>query len=120
MNAKNIIKLLLVFLPVLSLVLFSCDDKDDNNKDSELVSFTGLVADDDTVLVGESTTIRAIYEGKGVTFEWDATSGNLIGGGDKVDYIVAFCDLGENTITCKATAANTSITKTIQVYVALQ
>lgn len=119
MNIKNIMKMLLVTLPVLLLVLMSCDDKDDNNKDSGLVSFTGLVADDDTVLVGESTTIRAIYEGTGVTFEWDATSGNLIGGGDKVDYVVAFCDLGENTITCKATAENTSITKTIDIYVTL-
>lgn len=120
MKTKYIFTIILAVMPLMFLLIAGCDDKDDTTKDSELKTFTGLVADNDTLLVGESTTIRAVYEGKGVSFEWEASSGNLIGGGEQVDYLVAFCDLGENVISCKATAENTSITKTINIYVVLQ
>lgn len=87
---------------------------------SDLKSFTGLVADKDTLIIGESTTIRAIYEGEKITFEWDVTSGNLVGGGDKVFYHVAMCDVGVNTVSCKAIASDTTITRTINIVVNVQ
>jgi len=95
-----------------------CDKEDPAG--SDLKSFTGLVADHDTLIIGESTTIRAIYEGQNITFEWDASSGNLLGGGDKVQYHVAMCDVGVNTITCKAIVSDTTITRTINIVVNVQ
>lgn len=106
------IKIFLFLIPV--FLLFTACEKE---KDSELKSFTCLEADDDTLAVGESTLIRAVYEGKEVEFNWNASSGNIIGGGEEVEYLVAFCDIGENTITCKATAKDNSITRTIKINV---
>lgn len=102
------------------LIIVGCNKDDEPDKDSELISFTGLVADMDSLAVGESTLIRAVYEGKGVVFEWEASSGDILGNGDKVEYLVAFCDIGINTITCKASAENTTITKSINIKVYVQ
>jgi hypothetical protein len=95
-------------------------DKEDDPSGSDLKSFTELVADKDTLIIGESTTIRAIYEGENITFEWDVTSGNLLGGGDQVEYHVAMCDVGVNTVSCKAIVSDTSITRTINIVVNVQ
>ena len=108
---------LLLFLLPLFLLFAACDKDDKPQKDSELKSFTKLEADKDTLAVGESTKIRAVYEGKGVIFAWNASSGNMNGGGDEITYTVAFCDIGDNTITCKATAEDNSITRTIKIHV---
>jgi hypothetical protein len=98
----------------------SCNKDDKPAPDSELKSFTGLVAVNDSLAVGESTMISAVFEGQGVKFEWEASSGKLQGSGSEVEYIVAFCDIGVNTITCKASAENNSITKSINIVVYVQ
>jgi hypothetical protein len=103
---------------ILGILMFhGCSKDNQPSKDSELKSFTGLVADNDTLYIGQKTLIRAIYEGKGVTFEWEASAGDLLGGGDQVEYLASFCAIGDNTITCVAKAAESTITKTIHIYV---
>jgi hypothetical protein len=106
----------------LVLVLFPGCHKENNTpkKGSELEYFTHLEADKDTLLIGESTKIRAIYKGSGISFDWEVTSGNLTGGGPEVQYHVAICDLGLNTITCTAKAEHKSVTHDIQIYVKVQ
>jgi len=106
----------------LALVLSPGCHKEDNTpkKGSELEYFTHLEVDKDTLLVGESTKIRAIYKGTGISFDWEVTSGNLTGGGAEVQYHVAICDLGLNTITCTARAEHTSVTHDVQIYVKVQ
>jgi hypothetical protein len=112
-------KNILLLCTSLLLILFkaSCDKDDKPDKDSELISFSALIPDKDSIAVGESTMITAMYEGTGVKFEWETSSGKLQGSGHEVEYIVAFCDIGINTITCKASAANKSELKTINIKV---
>lgn len=114
----SITSLLSPAILILSIMIFhGCNKDSQPAKDSELKSFTGLVADSDTLYIGQKTWIRAIYDGKGVVFEWDASAGDLLGGGDKVEYLASFCAIGDNTITCVAKAEETTITKTIHIYV---
>ncbi len=107
----------LVLIMSFLFVIFACDKEDTPEKDSYLISFTKLETEKDSLKPGEVTKIHAIYEGKGVIFSWNASSGNLTGGGEEVNYLVAFCDIGLNTITCKAAAEDSSITRTIQIHV---
>ncbi len=119
LNYSSFRLFVLVFLTgiILAVNFSGCDKEDQKDQDSGLISFTRLVAGSDTLVVGASTTITAEYEGEDVSFEWEATSGNLLGGGDKVEYHVNFCDIGMNTITCKASATNNTITRTINIVV---
>ncbi len=114
--------ILLFTLSAVFLAFAMACDKDDNDvkQGSSLEYFTHLEADSDTVKIGESTKIRAIYAGKDVTFEWDVTSGNLVGSGEEIEYHVAICDLGLNTITCTAQAQDTSITHSIGIMVVIE
>ena len=107
-------------ISLLFLVAYACSEDDTPDNGSELVSFTGLEAGKDSLAIGESTMIKAIYEGKDVKFEWEASSGKLQGGGDEIEYIVAFCDIGINTITCKAIADNNTISRSINITVYVQ
>jgi hypothetical protein len=117
MNTFTICKSTGVLFVLCILLLTACKKDDDIAKDSDLKSFSGLVADKDTLYVGQTTDIRAIYEGKGVSFKWTSSAGDLLGSGEKVTYVAAICALGKNIITCKATAGTTSISRSIYVYV---
>jgi hypothetical protein len=115
------IKATLILFCFITLVNAGCNKEEDPvKKGSELISFTELQAGSDTLIIGETTNITAIYEGSGVSFEWEVTSGNLTGGGAQVQYHVAICDVGRNTITCTAKAENTTITRDIQILVKVQ
>jgi len=119
MKTKPIILLntLIVILVAAALFYSGCKEDDVVMKDSELISFSHLQADNDSLYVGQTTDIKAVYQGKGVVFEWKATAGDILGSGEKIRYIVPMCALGTNTITCTAKAENTSITRSILIYV---
>lgn len=114
----TIFNTLILLLVAASLLYISCNEKDDGApKDSELISFSHLQTDNDSLYVGQSTEIKAVFQGKGVVFEWKATAGDILGSGEKIRYIVPICALGTNTVTCTAKAENTSITRSISIYV---
>lgn len=98
--------------------LWGCKEEEpEPQKNSELISFTRLVTDHDSLYLGQIATIKAEYKGKGITFLWQASAGDILGKGDSVQYLASFCTIGENIITCKASAENASITRSIRIYV---
>lgn len=97
-----------------SLILLSCK-KENNN--SVLNAFIKLEAENSTIATGQSTGITATVDGTGVSFSWSATAGDIIGSGNQVTYIAPPCTPGSNVITCIASAANKSETKTITITV---
>ncbi len=115
---KEFLCWMLLFTGISAAGFWGCK-KDDPEpvKDSELISFTGLTTDNDSLYIGQIANIKAVYEGKGVTFTWDASAGDILGKGDSVQYLASFCTIGQNTITCKASAENVSITRSIKIYV---
>lgn len=103
---------------LLSLLLFTaCKKDDDIPKDSDLKSFSRLIAQKDTLYVGQTTEIQAIYEGNGVGFKWTSTAGDLLGSGEKVTYVASICAMGKNTVTCIASSGKTTISRSIYIYV---
>lgn len=95
-------------------LLLSCK-KENNN--SVLNSFISLEAESTTIGTGQSTGITATVDGTGVSFSWSATAGDIIGSGNQVTYIAPPCTPGSNIISCTASAANRSETKTITIMV---
>lgn len=117
MKTERLYKIPGLFMLILISVILGCTKDPEPQKDSELISFTGLVTEDDSLYIGELTVIKAIYEGRKITFEWEASVGDILGGGDSVQYLASFCATGQNTITCKASSEDTSITRSIFIYV---
>lgn len=115
-----------ITLPVVLIITFcttiiaSCDKYNDNNNSgdgAELISFTGLIAEYDTISVGQMIEISAVYEGTGLSFSWVASAGDILGGGHKVNYVASFCAVGGNTVSCTISTDKESITRSITIYV---
>lgn len=111
-SMKNGFTLSLVFL---LLSMTACEKKP--HYESELIEFTSLKTDLDTLLVGQTATITAIAEGNNITFSWAASTGDLLGSGDVVYYLAGICSIGSNIITCTATGDNRSESKTVTIVV---
>ncbi|HRZ42363.1 MAG TPA: hypothetical protein P5228_06630 [Bacteroidales bacterium] len=115
---KQLIGIMVIFTGISVAAFWGCrKDEPEPVKDSELISFSGLTADNDSLYIGQIARIKAVYEGKGVTFAWDASAGDILGKGDSVQYLASFCTIGQNTITCTASAENVSITRSILIHV---
>ncbi len=109
--------IILALAALIAAMALGCDKDNGPAKDSELRSFSHLEAEMDSMYIGEITQIRAIYDGDNVTFEWEASSGDILGSGHTVEYLAASCTEPEATITCKAIAKNQSKTRSISIYV---
>lgn len=100
------------------LFLSSCDKENNDNNVSEKLVFNSLTAENDSIHPGESTKIFADATGDTPVFNWNATSGDILGGGDTVTYISPPCTMGDNEITCTVKdKAENSLTKKITVVV---
>ncbi|MBU0489413.1 MAG: hypothetical protein KKA07_09290 [Bacteroidetes bacterium] len=107
------------------LCLLSCKkDKDiiddeiiDNTTHPTLTTFVSLVAERDTIFLGETTQITATVEGTEVTFAWSATAGDILGSGNQVVYNAPPCTPGANKVTCTAAGENRSESKEITITV---
>ena len=109
--------LLGIGLSVLFFII-SCDKEDDPGDPSELLIFSSLVAEKDTIIPGESTGITATASGYKLTFSWSATAGDILGSGAQVIYAASPCHAGRNQITCVVRDGNDkSATKEIDIVV---
>ena len=68
--------------------------------------YKSLSAEDDTIAVGTITTITAVAVGDGLTYNWSASAGNIMGSGSQVSYGAAACCIGNNIINCSVKNAN--------------
>lgn len=103
-------KKLIVIISVCLFALIACKKKEDN---SILNSFISLTAEKDTLFTGQSTKITAVIDGENVSFKWTATAGDLLGSGSEVTYVAPTCTPGNNQVSCEASAANNTETKSI-------
>ncbi len=96
------------FLSMLASMLFlaSCkkDSSEPNTAQPTPFSFVSLTADTTEIVfsTNPSTKITAVATGDGLTYQWSATAGDILGSGAKVTYTAnQSCCGGANTITCK-------------------
>ncbi len=116
MKAKLIITLIL--LEVIITVI-ACRKKDIPAATQPL-SFISLIAENDTILVGETTTITANATGENLSYSWrleQGSLGDIIGGGATITYGASPCCTGWNTITCTVTDGTTSQSKSVTIVV---
>jgi len=100
-----------------SIVYISCkkDNNNNNNNQTPLV-FSELIADNDTIIGGTSTYVRATATGEGLTYQWQATAGDILGSGAVVQYAAPPCVTGANQITCTVKdSGNNTASKTITI-----
>ena len=106
---------------ILVTLFFSCENENPAGCDGhDSLNFISLVAENDTIETGGSTTITATAEGYELSFEWTAEKGFIFPGESDniVTYTASPCSIGEITITCKATdACENSETKTLIIVV---
>lgn len=116
---KNYFTFWLLFLfAMLTMLLFACkkDTNNNNNNNGSPLIFTELKADNDTIIAGTTTYVRATASGDGLTFQWSATAGDILGAGANIQYAAPPCVAGINTITCTVKdSGNNSQTKTVNI-----
>ncbi len=97
---KYRVKLLAAFFISFVFVIFACD-KDDNNKGEKVpLVFESLVAENDTIISGETVTITATATGKDIKYHWSANTGSIIGSGYQVNIATTPCVPEEITVSC--------------------
>jgi hypothetical protein len=97
------------------MAITACEKKP--QYESELINFNSVTADQDTLLVGESAKLTAIAEGNNVTYNWEASTGDLLGSGNVVYYLAGICSVGTNIIRCTVIGDNRSESKTVTIVV---
>ncbi len=103
------------------LICFFACDKDDNdvnndNGDKVPLVFESLVAENDTIISGETVKITATATGKDLKYNWSANTGSILGSGHQVDLATTPCVPEEITVTCTVKDAyNQSDTKTVKI-----
>ena len=85
------------------------------------LDFKTLAADNTTIAIGSTTTVKATATGEGLTYIWAVASGSagdIIGSGASVTYGASPCCGGNNTITCTVKdASNAQQSKSITIIV---
>ncbi len=80
------------------------------------LSFNFLKAERTGIRVGESTTITAEATGQNISYNWQASTGTIVGQGAQVSY-GSTCNscIGDNTISCTVSDGKSTQTKSIVV-----
>ncbi len=97
-------------LITICMVVFFVGCRDEESKQECLeypLNFISLIAEQDTIEAGGSSTITATAEGYELSYEWSASQGFIIPGSEayQVTYSASPCSVGKITITCKVTDA---------------
>lgn len=71
-----------------------------NPTGSSTISYTGLNAEQSTIVIGATTKVTATATGNGLTYIWSASDGDIIGSGSQITYGASGCCGGTNTVTC--------------------
>lgn len=106
---KNLLYTIIAFAII---YLLACKGPDSpGGAGDDVFVFTSLTVDDDTIMVGDQTFVRAQASGYLLTYYWSTTAGNILGSGEKVSYVASPCQVGENEITCTIKDGNNQIKK---------
>ncbi len=107
---------------ILGLALFytSCKKEKNEIKPEDDVtvtvplSFDSLSALKSKIQIGEETTVTASVKGTNISYQWQASTGTIVGQASQVSYgsSCASCK-GDNTVSCTVSDGKTSITKSI-------
>lgn len=82
-----------------------------------LESFDSLCVSSNIVIIGETLKVTAYAQGANLLYTWNVSSGDMVGGGNQIEYIPHPCTHGEQTITCNIQADNTTESKSVTIYV---
>lgn len=110
MKTLSSISLVIIFTS-LTYFCISCDEPENPDPQQTELVFESLIADKDSIDVGEAITFTATATGEDIVFEWIASAGVLLGSGNKVTYTPSPCIFGDILITCTVRDAN-NLTKT--------
>lgn len=101
----------------ISLMIMTSCKKEDHDVEKPL-TFTSLIAQEDTIFPGGTTSVTALADGDEITYSWSASAGDVVGSGSVINYVSPPCTVGNNQITCVVKdKANNSITKSITIVV---
>ncbi|MBN2610674.1 MAG: hypothetical protein JXB00_03880 [Bacteroidales bacterium] len=89
-----------------TLLFVACDKNDDPGNPGELLVFSSLQADKDTIFAGDYTNITAVATGYKIRFKWSKSAGDILGSGAQVVYAASKCQTGRNRITCTVNDGN--------------
>jgi hypothetical protein len=106
------------------LFLLSCGNEEDDgiDPDSNLVSFDTLYAQNDTLDIGDSTTIYAVATGEKLQYSWNTNSNTSLitipGSASSILYYADPCvGTGTSLVFCTITAKNREETKQVEIFV---
>ncbi len=77
-----------------------------NSTGASTITYTTLVASEDTILIGGTTQITSTATGDGLSYNWSTTNGDIIGSGSQITYGASGCCGGSNMVTCSVKDAN--------------
>ena len=102
---------------ILALIA-GCKKKEATTPASTPLQYNSLAAVNTTVAVNATTKITASATGEGLTYNWSASNGTIIGSGNEVNYGTPCC-AGTATVTCVVkdsggSSESKSLTMTIQ------
>jgi len=108
----------LTTLALLLTMAWACKkDNNNNNNDTTPLVFSELKADNDTIVGGTATNVRATATGSNLTYQWAASAGDILGSGALVQYAAPPCVVGSNQISCTVKDGNNNTqTKTITIF----
>jgi len=112
--------ILLTLLAVASMFAASSCKKEKKSAPTQPLSFTSLVAQKDTLFVGDNEKITAIATGDNLTYEWslgESSLGDIIGSGSQITYGASPCCTGWNTIICTVSNGQESQNKSVTIVV---
>ncbi|MFH2094942.1 MAG: hypothetical protein ABIJ16_04510 [Bacteroidota bacterium] len=110
--------LFFTFFIGLSLLFTFCKKEDDPDDSTIEIVFDSLIAANDTIHPGESTSVTATATGDEITYQWTASGGDITGSGAQVTFVAPPCTIGDYDLTCKVVdKADKSKEKTITITV---
>jgi hypothetical protein len=92
------IRLFLTLL-LLATVVISCKKKEETKPVSVQLQYGSLAAESTTVAVNATTKITATASGEGLTYNWSASNGTVVGSGSQITFGTPCC-AGTPTVTC--------------------
>ena len=101
-------KRLLFLIPFLLFLFAVCEkgDDDEGGGTGESLVFTSLLADNDSVALGQKIGLKAVASGYKLTYLWKASLGDIFANGNSAEYSPTPCSLGKVTVTCTVTDGN--------------
>jgi len=99
-------KYFLILTFMVCALFIGCEDDNNNGDPSAELVFDSLVAEKDTMKVGETITITANATGYNLSYYWSASLGDLLGSGSQIIYAATKCHIGSNEVTCEVKDGN--------------